>query len=90
VTLDLTSSFLTSKGKNYKMSKIDTEVPKIKDMALWSTADNSTLYQYGGRYLENITDENTIWTYDVGDKTWGKQDGTIQPTRLEYGGTLNA
>ncbi|CAI7613056.1 unnamed protein product [Penicillium bialowiezense] len=72
------------------MSKIDTDVPKIKDMALWSKADNSTLYQYGGRFLENITNENTIWTYTVGDKTWAKQDGTIQPTRLEYGVYTNA
>lgn len=86
VTLDLTSSFSTSEGKNYKMTKIDTDVPKVKDMALWSKADNTTLYQYGGRFLENITNENTIWTYTVGDKKWDKQDGTIQPTRLEYGG----
>ncbi|CAG8021748.1 unnamed protein product [Penicillium salamii] len=90
VTLDLTSSFSTSEGKNYKMTKIDTDVPKIKDMALWSKADNTTLYQYGGRFLENITNENTIWTYTVGDKKWDKQDGTIQPTRLEYGVYTNA
>ncbi|KAJ5357420.1 hypothetical protein N7541_004578 [Penicillium brevicompactum] len=90
VTLDLTSSFSTSEGKNYKMTKIDTDVPKIKDMALWSKADNTTLYQYGGRFLENITNENTIWTYSVDDKTWAKQDGTIQPTRLEYGVYTNA
>ncbi|CAG7959708.1 unnamed protein product [Penicillium olsonii] len=90
VTLDLTSSFSTTEGKNYKMAKMDTEVPKVKDMALWSKADNTTLYQYGGRFLENITNENTIWTYTVGDKKWDKQDGTIQPTRLEYGVYTNA
>jgi len=86
MTLDLTSSFSTSEGKNYKMTKIDTQVPKIKDMALWSNADNSTLYQYGGRFLENITSEDTIFTYTVKDKSWSKQDETIQPSRLEYGG----
>jgi hypothetical protein len=90
VTLDLTSSFSVSEGKNYKMTKIDTDVPKIKDMALWSNAENSTLYQYGGRFLDNITSEDTIWTYAVKDKLWGKQDGTIQPSRLEYGGTLKS
>jgi hypothetical protein len=88
VTLDLTSSFETSEGKNYKMTKINTEVPKIKDMALWSNAANTTLYQYGGRFLENITSENTIWTYATKKKSWNKQDGTIQPSRLEYGGEL--
>ncbi|CAI7635574.1 uncharacterized protein N7487_002539 [Penicillium crustosum] len=90
VTLDLTSSFSTSEGKNYKMAKIDTDVPKIKDMAVWSNADNSTLYQYGGRFLENITSEDTIWTYTTKDKSWSKQDGTIQPSRLEYGVYTNA
>lgn len=89
VTLDLTSSFSTSEGKNYKMAKIDTDVPKIKDMAVWSNAENSTLYQYGGRFLENITSEDTIWTYTTKDRSWSKQDGTIQPSRLEYGGMLN-
>ncbi|OQE00228.1 hypothetical protein PENVUL_c056G09184 [Penicillium vulpinum] len=90
MTLDLTSSFSTSEGKNYKMTKIGAEVPKIKDMALWSNAENSTLYQYGGRFLENITSEDTIWTYTVKDKSWTKQDGTIQPSRLEYGVYTNA
>lgn len=88
MTLDLTSSFSTSEGKNYNMTKIDTDVPKIKDMAVWSNAENSTLYQYGGRFLENITSEDTIWTYTTKDKSWGKQDGIIQPSRLEYGGML--
>lgn len=88
MTLDLTSSFSTSAGKNYKMTKIDTKVPKIKDMALWSNSKNTTLYQYGGRFLENITSENTIWTYKTEGKSWAKQDGTIQPSRLEYGGEL--
>ncbi|KAF4769582.1 hypothetical protein HAV15_011346 [Penicillium sp. str.  len=90
VTLDLTSSFSTSEGKNYKMAKIDTDVPKIKDMAVWSNAENSTLYQYGGRFLENITSEDTIWTYTTKDRSWSKQDGTIQPSRLEYGVYTNA
>lgn len=89
VTLDLTSASSTSDGKNYKMTKIDSLVPKIKDMAFWSNAANSTLYQYGGRYLDNVTSENTIWTYTVGDKSWDAQVGSIQPTRLEYGGMLD-
>ncbi|KAJ6132649.1 hypothetical protein N7471_007864 [Penicillium samsonianum] len=52
VTLDLTSSFSTSEGKNYKMTKIDPDTVK--------------------------------------EKLWGKQDGTIQPSRLEYGVYTNA
>ena len=71
------------------MTKIDTSVPKIKDMALWTNAANDTLYQYGGRYLENITTGTTVWTYNVQDKSWDAQQGSIQPTQLEAGGEFN-
>ncbi|KAJ5916588.1 hypothetical protein N7504_000603 [Penicillium tannophilum] len=91
VTLDLTSSFSTSEGKNYKMSKLPNSiVPKIKDMALWANAANTTLYQYGGRYLEDITTDNAIWTYNVNDKSWAAQEGSVQPAQREYGVDTNA
>ncbi|KAJ5648013.1 hypothetical protein N7490_004385 [Penicillium lividum] len=90
VTLDLTSSFSTSEGKNYKMSKIDATVPKVKDMALWSNAANTTLYQYGGRYLGSVTSENTVWTYTAKNESWNAQEGSVPPKRLEYGVDTNA
>lgn len=72
------------------MSKIPNAiVPKIKDMALWANAANTTLYQYGGRYLENITTDNTIWTYNVKDESWATLEGSTQPAQREYGGMLD-
>ncbi|KAJ9488880.1 hypothetical protein VN97_g4406 [Penicillium thymicola] len=84
MTLDLTSSFSTPEGTNYKMTKIDTDVPNIRDMAVWSNAENSTLYQYGGRFMNNVTSEDTICTYTTKDKLRSKQDGTIQLSRLDF------
>ena len=89
MTLDLTSSFSTSDGKNYKMTKIDTSVPKTKGMAFWSNAANSSLCQYGGNSLGNFTSQNTIWTYTVRERSWDAQEESIQPTRLAYGGKLD-
>lgn len=58
---------------------------------LFFTSLRWIIYVFGkrGRYLGMVTSENTIWTYTVRDKSWNTQGGSIQPTRLEYGGTLD-
>lgn len=85
MTIDLTSSFSTTDGSNYHLTKIDPTVPKVKNQAFWSNAANTTIYMYGGRYVSQSPVDSAIWQYSIQDGTWSMQQGSIQPTRLVYG-----
>lgn len=88
MTLDLTSSFSTSDGSNYHLTKIDPTVPKVKNQALWPNPSNTTLYMYGGRYVSAQPVDEGIWIYSVQNGTWSLQQGSFAPTRLVYGSML--
>ncbi|KAE8379096.1 hypothetical protein BDV26DRAFT_176784 [Aspergillus bertholletiae] len=85
VELDLSSSFSTDDGAKYKMSLVDAEVPKIKDQAMWSNRDNTTLFTYGGRGVNNISVDQGLWTYTIADGSWKLQQTSIKPVRLQGG-----
>lgn len=86
VQLDLSSSFSTDDGAKYKMSLVDSEVPKIKGQALWSDKANTTLFTYGGNYLDVASVDQGLWTYTIADGSWKLQQTSIKPVRLQGGG----
>ncbi|EEP76020.1 conserved hypothetical protein [Uncinocarpus reesii 1704] len=90
VQLDLTRKFSVDVGSYYRMSLIDPAIPKLKDQALWSSQDNSTLYCYGGRGVSNTSADNGIWTYKTAEKTWQLQQASVRPVRLVKGAYVNA
>ncbi|KAE8422773.1 hypothetical protein BDV36DRAFT_309790 [Aspergillus pseudocaelatus] len=90
VQLDLSSSFSTDDGSKYKMSLIDSKVPKIKGQALWSNQDNTTLFTYGGNSLDVTSADQGLWTYTIADGSWKLQQTSIQPVRLQGGAYANA
>ncbi|KAE8163035.1 hypothetical protein BDV40DRAFT_264045 [Aspergillus tamarii] len=89
VQLDLSSSFSTDDGSKYKMSLIDSKVPKMKGQALWSDKDNTTLFTYGGNYLDVTSVDQGLWTYTIADRSWKLQQTSIQPVRLQGGAYAN-
>lgn len=69
------------------MSLVDSDVPKLKDQALWSDQANTTLYSYGGRGASNTSADEGVWTYTIADRKWQLQQTSIKPVRLVGGGT---
>lgn len=90
VNVDLTKAFNLSDGSAYKLSVIPTSVPNLKDQALWSSQDNSTLFAYGGRGASNTALDNGVWEYDLKNQQWNLQTTSVKPVRLEGGSHANA
>ncbi|KAB8264201.1 hypothetical protein BDV32DRAFT_135551 [Aspergillus pseudonomiae] len=90
VQLDLSSSFSTDDGAKYKMSLVDGAVPKIKDQAMWSDKDNTTLFTYGGRGVDDTSVDQGLWTYTIADGSWKLQQTSIKPVRLQGGAYVDA
>lgn len=86
MTFDLRSPFSVDDGANYKMTLVDSVVPKVKQQALWGDQANTTLFMYGGRYVSNTTALPTTYTYSIEDEEWAAQQSSIQPNRLVNGG----
>ncbi|KAK2743719.1 hypothetical protein FQN55_007122 [Onygenales sp. PD_40] len=86
VQLDLTKRFSIHDGSKYKMSLIRPKVPTLKDQALWTDKDNTTLFTYGGRGASNTSIDNGLWTYTIADKSWKLQTTSIRPVRFSGGG----
>ncbi|KAF9894833.1 hypothetical protein FE257_004454 [Aspergillus nanangensis] len=90
VELDLTSAFSTDDGSKYRMSLVDSSVPKLKDQALWSDKANTTLYSYGGRGASDTSADEGLWTYTIKNQEWKLQQASIKPVRLVGGAYTNA
>ncbi|KAJ5266977.1 Kelch-type beta propeller [Penicillium angulare] len=91
MTLDLTSSFSVNDGSNYKLTIINDTVPDVKYQAFWPSRDNSTLYMYGGMFLNNVSTDTGIWAYSPNQKVWQiLEQEIIIPTRLVNGANTNA
>ncbi|KAK2775506.1 hypothetical protein FQN52_003975 [Onygenales sp. PD_12] len=89
VQLDLTKQFSIHDGSKYKMSLIRPKVPTLKDQALWTDKDNTTLFTYGGRGASNTSIDNGLWTYTIADKSWKLQTTSIRPVRFSGGVYVN-
>lgn len=90
VQLNLSSSFAIDDGAKYKMSLVDSKIPKIKDQAMWSNKGNTTLFTYGGRGVDNTTVDQGLWTYTIADGSWQLQQTSIKPVRLQGGAYVDA
>ncbi|KAL2863953.1 putative cell wall anchored protein [Aspergillus lucknowensis] len=85
VEVDLARPVNLRDGSNFKLSLISSDVPNLKDQALWSNQDNTTLFSYGGRGASNTSADDGVWTYTVSDGTWELQQTSVKPVRLSYG-----
>ncbi|KAA8645014.1 uncharacterized protein ATNIH1004_009225 [Aspergillus tanneri] len=90
VQLDLTQEFYVNNGSHYKMSLVPSNIPKLKDQALWSSQDNATLFAYGGRGIRNTSSDNGIWTYKPQTRSWSLQQTGIIAVRRLGGAYVNA
>ncbi|KAB8233993.1 uncharacterized protein BDW43DRAFT_310668 [Aspergillus alliaceus] len=72
------------------MSLVDTEVPKLKDRAMWSKKDNITLSTNGGRGVGEASVDQGLWTYNIADESWQLQQTSIKPVRLQGGAYADA
>jgi hypothetical protein len=90
VEIDLSGPVDLSNGANYNLSLIFSDVPSLKDQALWPNRRNTTLYSYGGRSESNTPADEGAWTYTLGDGAWELQSGSVKPVRLSYGGTARS
>ncbi|KAF5861299.1 hypothetical protein ETB97_000415 [Aspergillus alliaceus] len=70
------------------MSLVDTEVPKLKDRAMWSKKDNITLSTNGGRGVGEASVDQGLWTYNIADESWQLQQTSIKPVRLQGGASI--
>ena len=84
--LDLSQSFSVNDGANYKMSLVDAQIPVLKDQALWSSRDNSSLFLYGGRRASNVSLDEKVWKYEVQEGKWEVQETSAVPVRYDGGG----
>ncbi|KAL2783093.1 hypothetical protein BJX66DRAFT_349881 [Aspergillus keveii] len=89
VELDLSGPVDLSDGANYNLSLISSDVPSLKDQALWPNRRNTTLYSYGGRGESNASADEGAWTYTLGNEEWELQSGSVKPVRLSYGAHVN-
>ncbi|KAL3461828.1 hypothetical protein BJX64DRAFT_152016 [Aspergillus heterothallicus] len=89
VEVDLSRSLDLSDGSNYNLTVIPSDVPNLKDQALWSNRRNTTLYSYGGRGASNTSADEGAWSYTVASGEWQLQPGSIKPVRLSYGAHVN-
>ncbi|KAE8313114.1 hypothetical protein BDV41DRAFT_564630 [Aspergillus transmontanensis] len=80
VQLDLSASFSTDDGSKYKMSLVDSESDKA----------NTTLFTYGGNYLDVTSVDQGLWTYTIADGSWKLQQTSIKPVRLQGGAYVDA
>ncbi|RAK80039.1 uncharacterized protein BO72DRAFT_27003 [Aspergillus fijiensis CBS 313.89] len=87
--LDLSQSFSMNDGANYKMSLVDAQIPVLKDQALWSSRDNSSLFLYGGRRASNISLDEKVWKYEVQGGKWEVQETSAVPVRYDGGVNVN-
>ncbi|KAL2833737.1 hypothetical protein BDW59DRAFT_138116 [Aspergillus cavernicola] len=85
VELDLSAPIDISDGASYKMSLVSYDVPKLKDQALWSNRDNTTLFSYGGRGASDTSPDDGVWTYNITDGSWQVQQTSVKPVRLLSG-----
>lgn len=87
IELDLSAPVDLQNGSNYKLSLIPTDVPTLKDQALWSNQANSTLFSYGGRSPNGERpDDGGVWMYRISDGSWEEQKTSVKPERLIEGG----
>ncbi|KAL4757114.1 uncharacterized protein BDW70DRAFT_163861 [Aspergillus foveolatus] len=52
------------------MTLIPSDVPTLKDQALWSNSANTTLFNYGGRGANSTSTDNGAWAYSISDASW--------------------
>lgn len=87
IKVDLSAPVDLQDGSNYKLSLIPTDVPKLRDQALWSNQANSTLFSYGGRSPNGKKpDAGGVWMYSISDGSWEEQKTSVEPVRLIEGG----
>lgn len=87
IELDLSAPVDLQNGSNYKLSLIPTDVPTLKDQALFSNQANSTLFSYGGRSPNREKpDDGGVWMYHISDGSWEEQKTSVKPVRLIEGG----
>ncbi|PGH11406.1 hypothetical protein AJ79_04907 [Helicocarpus griseus UAMH5409] len=81
VELDLTRPFSVEDGSEYKMSLIDGKVPILKDQALWSDKQNTTLFAYGGRGPVRLSGGAHVNVSSIQSAFWigGYQDSDTTP-----------
>ncbi|KAL4919697.1 hypothetical protein BDW62DRAFT_209634 [Aspergillus aurantiobrunneus] len=90
VELNLSAPIDLGDGANYKLSTIPSNVPKLKDQALWANAANTTLFSYGGRGANGTSSDDGVWTYNIADNSWRIQQTSVKPVRLVSGAYVNA
>ncbi|KAL5047125.1 hypothetical protein BDW71DRAFT_181117 [Aspergillus fruticulosus] len=71
------------------MSLIPSDVPTLKDQALWSNSANTTLFSYGGRGANSTSADNGAWAYSISDASWQVQMSSVSPVRLVDGAYVN-
>ncbi|KAL4751807.1 hypothetical protein BDW72DRAFT_202862 [Aspergillus terricola var. indicus] len=71
------------------MSLIPSDVPKLKDQALWSNSANTTLFNYGGRGANSTSADDGAWAYSISDASWQVQMSSVKPVRLVDGAYVN-
>ncbi|KAI9371697.1 hypothetical protein BJX61DRAFT_534554 [Aspergillus egyptiacus] len=89
VEVDLSRSLDLSDGSNYNLTLIPSDIPNLKDQALWSNRRNTTLYSYGGRGASNTSADEGAWSYTLASGEWELLPGSVKPVRLSYGAHVN-
>ncbi|KAL5043597.1 hypothetical protein BDW71DRAFT_187728 [Aspergillus fruticulosus] len=90
VELDLSSRVDLTDGTNYKLHLIPSDVPKLRDQALWANRANTTLFSYGGRGASDTPSDDAVWTYNISDCSWEMQQASVKPVRLVHGAYADA